>query len=105
MKIEVNLGDLTEEKLAELCLAKLEASGKVLPPPLREEPYRVSEAAQALGVSKDAIYADLRSGALPKIPRQAIKRIPAWAIRVRQRGGDPEEEWERMKAEGFLRND
>lgn len=103
MKVELSLENLTEEGLAELCVARLEEAGLVVVPPVREEPYLVREAAEALSVSIDTIYREIAAKRLPVLPRLSVKRIPAWAIRIRQAGGDPMRMWRKLErtGEGF----
>jgi hypothetical protein len=101
MKLELSLKDLTPEALADLCLERMAEKGLTLRPPERHEPFTVREAAEALRVSVHVIYADLAAGRMPEVPRMGVKRIPAWAVRMRQAGGDPMEHLERMAAENF----
>jgi hypothetical protein len=95
----MELGDVDEDALGELILRKAEELGMVIVPPEREEPYTVAEAAEALNVSIDTIYAEIKAEKLPAVPRMSVKRVPAWAIRVRQEGGDPMKELARRQKE------
>lgn len=89
MNVAIELKDLTEDRLAELLMRKLEESGKVLPAPVRERPYAVGEVAEALGLSESQVRSEVRRGLWPLVPLTARILVPAWAVRARQAGKDP----------------
>jgi excisionase family DNA binding protein len=99
VKLEVEFGKVDEDLMGDLLLRKAQEAGLLVVPPERREPFTVAEVAAALSVSVDTIYGQIKAGRLPILPRMGVKLVPAWAVRIRQEGGDPMRELERRKME------
>lgn len=99
LSVKVPLGAFDEEALGDLLLRKSQEAGLLVMPPERREPYTVREASEALSVKPTTIYKQIEAGRLPVLPRMGVRLVPAWAIRIRQEGGDPMKELERRKKE------
>ena len=103
MNFELSLPHDLQPAFAEVVAANMLASGMALRAPEREEPYTVEDCAKAVGLSERTIRTEISAGAWPLVARTGRKLVPVWAVRVRQAGGDPLEELNRRKKEGFLK--
>lgn len=102
MKMELTVPEELLPMLAKPIAEELERKGLALRSPEREKPFTVEEAAAELGLSGRTVRTEVKAGDWPTVPRTGRVLIPVWAVRVRQRGGKPMEEFARMKKKGFL---